>query len=190
MNEWMANVELMAWAQVIGAYVAGVASGWLWFGGRDDDAYEDAENQADEAGASIALNETAGEAAAAAKEAGEDMTGAEAAAALFPSRKTAATATKQDEPSAAAMPTPAPLASPSPAAAKAKNGAAQDPAPSSMKFGALESELRKAKQLLADVDEENGEHRARLTELESALKRANGRLKVLMKAVKKARVDN
>lgn len=174
MNEWIANLEIAAWAPTAAAFVLGVIFGWLLWGGRFDDAGYEAGEGVD---ASIedeasALEFSDGEKPAANGEAPstvakdvETMTGAQAAAALFPSR------------------------SKTPKEAPAKNGAADDPAPPSMKFGALESELRKAKELLAEADEENGAHRERLSELESALKRANGRLKLVMKAVKKARAD-
>ena len=63
-----------------------------------------------------------------------------------------------------------------------------DPAPHSMKIGAIESELRKAKDLMREANAEQEEYATYVAELESALKRANSRLKALMKAVKKSKV--
>ena len=64
-----------------------------------------------------------------------------------------------------------------------------DPAPNSMKLGALESELRNAREMLSQVIEEKAVHAEHLNDMDNALKRANGRLKLILKAVKKARPD-
>jgi len=71
-------------------------------------------------------------------------------------------------------------------AEKAEAKANGDPCPATMKLGAIESELRRAHDLIAA---ENGDDDLveEISSLDTALRRANGRLKLLLKSVKKAR---
>jgi len=62
--------------------------------------------------------------------------------------------------------------------------------PVSMKLGALESELNKARKLLADADEDNAVFSELLGGLDEAVKRANGRLKLIMKSIKRAKIND
>ena len=71
----------------------------------------------------------------------------------------------------------------------AGDGSANGDAPDSMRLGALESELRRARELLDETDADNSDNVERLNDLDTALKRANGRLKLILNAVKKARPD-
>lgn len=59
-------------------------------------------------------------------------------------------------------------------------------APNGMKLAALESELRKMQELVGDQEAEQNETNNHLVEIDTALKRANGRLKLIIGAVKKA----
>jgi|GEM_PF-5380068 len=166
MNEWFASLDLAPWAPVAAAYLFGIATGWLIWGGRlavDNgiknghlDVSEDSDGE---------VNEKV-EALEASDENPEQVR--ETAKALFSSKlKTGSEDTE----------------------AQASNGesANSDPAPDSMKLGALESELRKAHQLLAEANEENADYVEYLNELDRALKRANDRIKMVLKAVKKAK---
>ncbi|MEL7488254.1 MAG: hypothetical protein AAGJ87_13675, partial [Pseudomonadota bacterium] len=56
------------------------------------------------------------------------------------------------------------------------------PVPDSMKLGALESELRRARELLAEAGADDVDYTSRLDELDAGLKRANGRLKLLLRS--------
>lgn len=58
--------------------------------------------------------------------------------------------------------------------------------PDAMKIGALESELRKSRELLSQYEAEQKSADEQLTNLDTTLIRANGRLKLLIGAVKKA----
>ena len=55
------------------------------------------------------------------------------------------------------------------------------------KLSALEAEINKAKALLEAETEERAELAAAVASLEEALKRANGRLKLILKSVKRAK---
>jgi hypothetical protein len=68
-----------------------------------------------------------------------------------------------------------------------KNGG--DPCPDVMKLGAVESEIRSARELLAESDEEAKAFSQELFTLDSAVKRANSRLKLILRAVKRAASD-
>lgn len=59
-------------------------------------------------------------------------------------------------------------------------------APDGMKIGALESELRKMQELFESQELEQKETGQHLVDIDNALKRANGRLKLIIGAVKKA----
>ncbi len=54
-------------------------------------------------------------------------------------------------------------------------------------LSALEAEINKAKAMLEAETEERAELAAALASLEEALKRANGRLKLILKSVKRAK---
>ncbi len=58
-------------------------------------------------------------------------------------------------------------------------------APDGAKLGAIEEELKKAKTLLEIKDAQDAEAAAELNSLDEAIKRANGRLKLILKALKR-----
>jgi len=60
-------------------------------------------------------------------------------------------------------------------------------APDTLKLGALQAELEKAKTLLADSEQENAALTDLLSNIDDAVKRANGRLKLILKSVKRAK---
>lgn len=68
-----------------------------------------------------------------------------------------------------------------------KNGG--DPCPAAMKIGAVESEIRSARELLNETEEEARAFSQDLSTLDSAIKRANGRLKLILRAVRRATSD-
>lgn len=68
-----------------------------------------------------------------------------------------------------------------------KNGG--DPCPDAMKLGAVESEIRSARELLNETDEEARAFSQDLSTLDSGIKRANGRLKLILRAVRRATSD-
>lgn len=68
-----------------------------------------------------------------------------------------------------------------------KNGG--DPCPAVMKLGAVESEIRSARELLDESEEEAKAFSQDLSTLDSAIKRANGRLKLILRAVRRAASD-
>lgn len=68
-----------------------------------------------------------------------------------------------------------------------KNGG--DPCPAVMKLGAVESEIRSARELLHESEEEAKAFSQDLSMLDSAIKRANGRLKLILRAVRRAASD-
>lgn len=65
------------------------------------------------------------------------------------------------------------------------NGDAGEPLPD--KLAALEAELKTAKALLEDKDADDEATAETLSGLDEAIKRANGRLKLIMKSIKKAK---
>jgi len=73
------------------------------------------------------------------------------------------------------------------AAIEEKNG---DKEPVAMKIGALESEIKKAREMIAEDAEENAAFAELLSNLDEAVKRANGRLKLIIKSVKRAKIDD
>ena len=163
MNEWFASLDLAPWAPVAAAYLFGIATGWLIWGGRPaiDNGLENGHLEATDDHETEAPSEEAADDASSDNNPEQVR---EAAKALFSSKS------KEDEKADANG-----------------NGANGDPAPDSMKLGALESELRKAHQLLAEANEENADYAEHLNELDRALKRANDRIKMVVKAVKKAK---
>jgi hypothetical protein len=68
-----------------------------------------------------------------------------------------------------------------------KNGG--DPCPAVMKLGAVESEIRSARELLDESEEEARAFSQELSTLDSAIRRANGRLKLILRAVRRATSD-
>lgn len=60
------------------------------------------------------------------------------------------------------------------------------PGPASAKLGALESEIRKARELLEKGEEEAAVFSEDLATLDQTIKRANGRLKLILRAVQRA----
>ena len=62
-----------------------------------------------------------------------------------------------------------------------------DPCPTEMKIGAVESELRSARQLLEKTEDESADLEEDLTGLEKAISRINGRIKVVARSVNKTR---
>ncbi len=163
MEAWVASLNIEPWVSTVLVYLLGIATGYLLFGGRAP-ATANGEDAIEAIVEGQADTETGDHAD------GDDKTEApaaddrETAKALFSSAKT-----KNN-----------------------KNGSPPngDPAPNSMKLGALESELRKAHEMLASADESQEGYEAQLDALEQALKRANGRLKLVMKAVKKAKPED
>lgn len=172
MNEWFASLDLAPWAPVAAAYLFGIATGWLIWGGRPavDNGLENGHLEAAEESQreSESTDDTAEKAASDANP--EEVK--EAAKALFSSKPKTEPETKDLKDSNGNA---------------TDNGVNGDPAPDSMKLGALESELRKAHQLLAEANEENADYAEHLNELDRALKRANDRIKMVIKAVKKAK---
>ncbi|MEL7490699.1 MAG: hypothetical protein AAGJ73_08260 [Pseudomonadota bacterium] len=162
MEAWVASLNIEPWVSTVLVYLLGIATGYLLFGGRAPAAAN-----GDDAIEAIADGATQADVQEGASADGDDKAekpaadDRETAKALFSSAKT-----KNN-----------------------KNGSPPngDPAPNSMKLGALESELRKAHEMLASADESQEGYEAQLDALEQALKRANGRLKLVMKAVKKAK---
>lgn len=65
----------------------------------------------------------------------------------------------------------------------ANTGAAR---PASAKLAALESEIRKARELLESTDGESDTLSNELLDLDHAVKRANGRLRLVLRAVQRA----
>ncbi len=173
MQEWLASLDLEPWVSTVLIYLIGIATGWLIWGGRPPvaasaaaapDAADETAAPGEDVVGTISLE--GGEGSPGGRPVRDDVSqvnAKEAAKALFsggaeqPGRQS-----DQDK----------------------GNG---DPAPKSMKIGALESELRKAHELLAEAGEEREDYAALINDLEEALKRANGRLKLITKAVKKAR---
>lgn len=68
--------------------------------------------------------------------------------------------------------------------AASENAGAARPAPS--KLAALESELRKARELLDSTGGESDSVAKELSDLDHAVKRANGRLRLVLRAVQRA----
>lgn len=67
------------------------------------------------------------------------------------------------------------------------DGGRKDNAPASRKLSALETEIREAKAILEADAEEHAALAEILTGLDEAVKRANGRLKLILKSVKSGR---
>ena len=131
-SEFIDNLAASPWAPVLAAYIFGVATGWLIWGGHQDDEQ-------------AAIRERIRERAA------EDPDSVDADA--------------------------------------ENNGRLlniDSEAPDAMKYGAIESELRNARELLLEQEEDKVKVEQSLGELDDSIKRANGRLKLLIGAVKKA----
>ena len=64
-----------------------------------------------------------------------------------------------------------------------------DPCPPPMKLGALESEIRTARELLEQKDEEAKAFTEELSTLDAVIKRANGRLKLVLRAITRATLN-
>lgn len=131
------GLAIAPWAPVIAAYVFGIATGWLIWGGARS---------------------------APRREGGETTV----ATAPEPDRRDDASDLK----------------------AKVSTGTTDaDPCPAPMKLGALESEIRSARELLSQGDEEADAFSEELSTLDAGIKRANGRLKLVLRAVKRAAIE-
>ena len=69
------------------------------------------------------------------------------------------------------------------------NGNNGDPCPDGLKLGAIESEIRAARELLEESDNEAASFSEELSGLDESIKRANGRLKLILRAVRRATPD-
>jgi len=157
MNDWFASLNLAPWIPVAGAYLFGIATGWLLWGGRsvpiangDTNGHLTGDDEHDDRSEPITNSTTKTE---------PPVENKDMAKAMFSAGKT-----KHDNKT-------------------------HDPAPNSMKLGALESELRKAQEMLVEAEQDSEGHAKHLDDLEGALKRANGRLKLIMKAIKKSKPE-
>ena len=68
-------------------------------------------------------------------------------------------------------------------------GAAKDIDPSD-KLGLLEAELKEARALLEETESESEAFASLISGVEEAVKRANGRMKLLLKSIKRAKKDD
>ena len=66
-------------------------------------------------------------------------------------------------------------------------GAAKVEGPGAAKLKAIEDELAKAKSLLETDERDNADATEILSELDEAVKRANGRLKLILKSIKRVK---
>lgn len=74
-------------------------------------------------------------------------------------------------------------------AAPSENKSKKSKEPISIKISALESEIKKAREMLAEDAEETAAFTDLISNLDEAVKRANGRLKLIIKSVKRAKPD-
>lgn len=74
-----------------------------------------------------------------------------------------------------------------PSLSEGADAASRDPCPAEMKLGAVESEIRSARELLAKTDQETSALSEELSGLAKSIAQVNGRLKLIARAVKRAK---
>ena len=161
MNEWLISLNLAPWVPVAAAFLGGIVVGWLLFGGHESPDNNLKNEQVDVDGEQTVLLEGGDDAQDSPSIDDDTAKAREASKALFSKNSS-----ENDDD---------------------KNKAMDVVVPDSMKLGALESELRKAQELLAEAKEEKSDFAEHINELDGALARANNNIKMVLKAVKKAK---